>query len=683
MAFLKFNLFKQKEPLYLKEKNEKESIVTAVAKYISVRYEKYYQRENFEYPDESLYEIKRAIATDSYISEAHNKYKEKIFKAGYYYKGSENIITYIKNRFSIMNYMNETLIDVMFQEIADDLIDYSNAYLLKLRVSEIPFFEHLSRKDDKNFIGGYMRVDPCHVVVVKDKYNNIIRYEIERMGYENQKVDKDDLIHFYLNRKAEAKVGTPRLQPVLEDIKALRDIEGDVLTLIHRFCFPLYHVKVGLAQSGYNGTQTDIDDIQEKIENMSEDGILITNEKVEINIVGTQGNALDVLPYLDYFENRVFAGLNTSQSQMGRNGEKTPDSVEAQIHDTVKHIEKVFSIFIKHHIFNELLLEGGFNPVLNTDDQIDLVFNEISLDTRVKLENHEALKYESNIQTLSETRTGIGMEQSVDENDLFVNNVTLYSAGIQTEQKTEGAIELAKVQAALAPTPVNSSPNTSKTKTPDKDNKKNTTSKAVRSNNRPQNQHGVYSVKIKESLDNIEKEEKLSKDCYKTYHTLGNNSNDNENKRDSILANMLEIISLQKNQAEIFYGKKLEADTSELEALYCKEAEAFIDNLLNDVDSKEDLDKKFYRLPFTISYWSKKYYWHCLALLAKSDQKRLLDVIFSSEKEAANRKSKIELNLVTTSQVCKDLPPYHPGCQCSLDIGKGILKNLKRKEDTK
>ena len=54
---------------------------------------------------------------------------------------------------------------------------------------------------------------------------------------------------------------------------------------------------------------------------------------------------------------------------MGRGGAKQDsESMEAQIHDTVKYIQRIMSIFIKEKILNELLFEGGYNPILNEED---------------------------------------------------------------------------------------------------------------------------------------------------------------------------------------------------------------------------------------------------------------------------------------------------------------------------
>ena len=665
---MKFFNFRQKSSNVkedLKESYSKnlsqQSLFKASAHVIKFKDRFYEEREKFEYPNMTLYEVARAVASDSYISESLNKYKEKIFKAGYRLEGEEELVSYLSRRIALMSHMNETIFDILLQEVADDLITFQNAYLLKLRVDEIPFIKAKAFNGDK-VVGGYMRLDPCDIIIVKDKYNNVIRYEIERMGdYGNVKLNKDDVVHFYMNRKGQDKQGTPRLEPVLEDVKALRDIEGDVLTLIHRFCFPMYHIKVGLPQAGYQGTATEIEDLRYVIENMTEDGMLLTNEKVDIKTIGAEGNALDMKEYLSYFEKRIFSGLNTSESQMGREKSASPDTVEAQIHDSVKHIQRAMSLFVQHYIFNELLLEGGYNPVLDEEHVVKMVFNEISLDTRIKLENHEALKYQSNIQTLHETRTAIGKTHKPDTKDLYVDNVTNYQAGIQTKQKTQGSIELAKANAKIN----NSDHNDSKKVVVDKDNKKHNESHAVATLNQPQNQHGLYSVKLKESLDKIalnqEKSKELIEKCHKIYKRLGN-ENFEKVKSDQTL--LIETVFKAVISLNIFDIKQ---DMTALNEFYYKEIQKAFEKLYKELN-QDNLDTKAYRMRFIIEYWSQKYLWHCYCLMSKEKGIHYLYVNFHSEKEAKEHESKINLDFIVKNpkKAIKLLPPFHPFCQCEL-----------------
>lgn len=668
-------------------KTEAPQTFIASAKSVKPKRQLLPQRENFEYPGICLWEIKRAVATDSYISESLNKYKEKIFKAGYQLRGDQESLDYIKKRLELMNFMNDTILDVLFQEIADDLITYCNAFLLKNRIEDIPFINAKGFFND-NPVGGYTRLDPCNVIIVKDKFGNIVRYELEGDYGENQKIQKTEIIHFYINRKANESYGTPRLEPVLEDVKALREIEGNVLALVHRFCFPLYHVKVGLPTTGYAGTTADIDVVKREIETMNEDGMLITNEKVEVKVIGAENNALDLMNYLKYFENRVFSGINTSETQMGRDNNSNPDTLENQIHDSVKHIQHAFSLFIENHIFGELLLEGGFNPVLTPDQKVNFIFNEISLDTKVKLENHEMLKYQSNVQSLDETRQNMGRTEPPVKEDFYVENVTNQSAIIQIDAKNEGALELAREQARLAPktTPGSSTGQKKNNQGNGKVVKKQT--KDVASRNRPQNQHGSYSVKIKEMLiessEKSKNEQEIYDRSYKMYNKMRNEILDKGDYEyfsigsEKFKEDLLELMNIKYDLARIYYQKsyshkpaKSMAENEITPDDFKIKGEEAIDHFISELrvslrEENHKFDTWEYRLKFILNYWSVKFFWYCFIQMAKVQGVKKLYIHFSRKEEKENRLEVIDTN----SYKLSDIPPFHPFCKCELHLSK-------------
>ena len=86
------------------------------------------QRGEFQEPEYDLEEIKLAADADSYINIALKKYNQLIYKAGYTLKSDNDKATdYIKTRFKIMGYMTDKPIDILFQEVAEDLVKFSNA----------------------------------------------------------------------------------------------------------------------------------------------------------------------------------------------------------------------------------------------------------------------------------------------------------------------------------------------------------------------------------------------------------------------------------------------------------------------------------------------------------------------------------------------------------------------------
>lgn len=274
----------------------------------------------------------------------------------------------------------------------------------------------------------------------------------------------------------------------------------------------MYQWKIGIPEVGFQGTDAEINRAKREVESSSLDGLIITNEKTEIKAIGAEGHALNAEPYLRYFEDRVFSALGVSASQMGRGGAKQDaDSMEAQIHDTVKFIQRTISTWIKETVITELLLEGGFNPFDGSAD-VDFAFEEISLETKLKKENHEMLKYQSNVTTFEEARRKMGMKDTVEDEDrLYQRMIADKSSLDQIDRNGEWQERLARINAAKtaannssssssSSSSSKSSVSTSKSKTRNTSGQKQP-NKAATNNNRPQNQHGTSSVKVKELSD--------------------------------------------------------------------------------------------------------------------------------------------------------------------------------------
>lgn len=470
-----------------------------------------YRREIFSRPEYNLEEIRDASESDSYIKISFSKYSYLIFKAGWTFKSdNQEAIDYLNKRFKLMSYCTGKPMDILLQEIADDFTRYSNVILLKSRVDSIPGVK-ATPFDSDQVVGGYCRVDPASVKIKRDKYGNVIKYE-QGHGANKKQFFPRDVIHMYYDKDANNAFGTPRIIAALDDVKLLRKIEGNIVALIHRFSMPLYQWKIGIPEVGFQGTDAEINRAKREVESSSLDGLIITNEKTEIKAIGAEGHALNAEPYLRYFEDRVFSALGVSASQMGRGGAKQDaDSMEAQIHDTVKFIQRTISTWIKETVITELLLEGGFNPFDGSAD-VEFAFEEISLETKLKKENHEMLKYQSNVTTFEEARRKMGMKDKVEDEDrLYQRMIADKSSLDQIDRNGEWQERLAKINAAKTAANNNSSSSSSNSSSKSsvstsKSKARNTSgqkqpNKAATNNNRPQNQHGTSSVKVKELSD--------------------------------------------------------------------------------------------------------------------------------------------------------------------------------------
>lgn len=660
------------------------------------------RREQIIAPEFDFYDIYRASVNDSYVKMALSKYKSLLFKAGYQLKGeNDEAIDYIKKRFKIFSITCGKPIDILFQEIGNDLVTYGNAFVIKSRSDklDLPGVKASGIFDDR-VVTGYFRIDPCCVYIKKSKHGSIEKY-IYRINGDEQLFSPKDVIHFYIDKDPNNNYGTPMIIAALEDVKLLRRVEGNVVALIYRFAMPIYHWICGLPQDGKGATQNEIDELRDTISNMDIDGCIVTNERTDVKTIGAEGSALDSTGYLGYFEKRVFSALGVSDSQMGRGGSKQDaDSMESQMHDAIKHFQRHISIFVENYMITELLLEGGFDPISNSSDCVYYVFNEISLETKIKVENHELAKFQANMITFDESRREIGLRSdNVDIDRLYCNMITNESAIQQIEAKTDGEIEVAKLTSKLnAQNNQNNNNSSSKTSTIKGNGKqtsaKNASNGTVSSINTPSNQHGKTSVKIKESLDssNHVSEKRLFihrkfNDIYDFYQkikeeTVINKSdlrlifNVTTNKLNESLTKILteefKNGSAKIDQGLIPYNETKLYDLIEMKNKSINKLMQDIKNCVIALDSDDEIrnvfDKYEYRIDYIISYYVLKA--HNLGYVSKANMCNIKEVYvnYHSDIDKENHKNDV---INTSYYTLDDIPAYHPFCECTLCIERG------------
>ena len=637
--------------------------------------------DDYSGAESDLAEVRSAIETDSYIKVALDKTFQLIFKAGYKItSNNEKAVEYLKQRLAVMAFGTGMPWDVMLEEMARDLVYYSNAFWVKSRVDKIMGGLQAKPVLGKKPVGGYFRTDPTTIEIKRDSSGAIKSYK-QQEGSEEKEYQANDVVHFFVDREANNNFGTPRVLAALEDVKILRKIEGNTLSLIYRFTIPLYQMIIGLPQENMMATQKEIEEAQDQLNKMPLDGIIITNERTAFKAIGAEGKAIDVSPYLQYYERRVFTALNTSEAMMGRGSSRqNADSMEGLQHDTVKYFQKMISIFIENCVFNEILLEGGFNPIFTPDDWVSFEFNEINLDTKVKMENHELVKFQDNAITFEEMRRAIGKgTEGVDESRLYTNMIT-----------TPSEIEVLDAKVSASGTTGNGNLKNGKTAAA----KSNGEAKNV---NAPRNQHGTSSAKIGESVNPINLTEKdvatvLRKEnnvntyrkdfsqMYKKYVALRNEVNESgnfskrsitkytEDLQEAIRPNLEEAVAQgyvksQLSDRLVDIGD-IEIDIREVTKPVDKAIARFITDLAERTESAKDINSCFefmeYRLRFICAYYARKAYWYGVVKgYAVQGVKTLHLDLTDTHKD---RKSTINTDNFDIDQI----PPFAPYCKCGI-----------------
>lgn len=381
-------------------------------------------RTSFQVAEYNLGEISKVMDIESYVRQAFNKHVELCLKEGYDISSRDSEATrYVKRRLKEMAEVSGLTFDMILRSIAQNLVAYSNSFLVKVRDFKRSSGMPIQRIAGPTLppIAAYFPMDPTSLRIKRDFHGKILKYWQRIPGNPIMpQFIPENIVHIYYDKKEGFAFGTPYIVPVLDDIRSLRRMEENIEMLLTQHLFPLYHYTVGTETAPaevYEDGSTEVDVIKEQIERMPTEGSIVTPERHEIKNIGAEGKAIDAEGYLKYFEKRVLAGLGMSDVALGRgdtSNRATASTLDKVMTDRCKDFQDVIENFINEYVIKELLYEGGFIIDETEDSFVKLKFREIDIDFMLKVQNHSIFKYEHHAMTETEMREEISRDPITD-----------------------------------------------------------------------------------------------------------------------------------------------------------------------------------------------------------------------------------------------------------------------------
>jgi hypothetical protein len=416
----------------------------------------YTGRTNFEPSPYNFDRIIQAIDTDSYVKQAVSKYKDLFWKEGWEIVGENpEAVAYLYERIDYMEMaMKRPFLDFLI-DLSDQLFKFANVFFVKARADLTEYFpSNLTPIGSELPIVGYYLIPTEQARILRDKHNRPKSYLQRTNPLTYAPTDRDPtwpadrVVHLAFDKKPGRAFGTPFLSNVLDDVVALRQMEEDIQNLVHRELFPLYKYRIGTADQP--AEPEEIDQAAAEIESLRSEGGLILPFRHDVEVIGSNGAALDASAYLDHFKERVAIGLGVAPHHLGMslNGgnRSVTERLDTALYDKIKQYQKQFAEMIRVNILNELLFEGGFDPLIHpyqssVSDRCFFKFNEIDVDTQVKKETHIIQKFVNSLITLDEARLKLGEDPQVDIEKLYMSvqgqvqvNISAAQSGIQKQQ---------------------------------------------------------------------------------------------------------------------------------------------------------------------------------------------------------------------------------------------------------
>lgn len=386
--------------------------------------------DNFVGPQYDFSEIARALDVEAYVGRSVTKISEQVIKHGYEITGvDENMIAYIKNRLFEIALVTGIETDQILREITLSLVTYGNAYII-LRRDKRRSSGNKIKMYGKTLqpIAGMFVADATTMECSVDKYGNVKMWK-QRMDSllmdptkkDGREFPPEDVIHIYINRKSGFTYGTPYIIAALDDIRALRKLEEIAVVLSSKEAFPLYHYKVGLPDKPaavYEDGTTEVDSVMSRIQTLPQQGFIVSNERLTIDLVSRKGGALDIKPFLEYFEDRVLSSLMLSKTDLGRSSSVnrgTASTISKNMQEISRNYQSILSTGLSFKLILPLLLEGNFD--VTVDNTCHLKFPEIDTEEARSKENHGLNLFNGSVITLDEFRRDFLRRRPLSEKD--------------------------------------------------------------------------------------------------------------------------------------------------------------------------------------------------------------------------------------------------------------------------
>lgn len=414
-------------------------------------------QNTFHPPMHDLSEVARAIDTEALLARSIQKHREIILKEGHtMFSKNREVLDYVKNRLREFEFVTGVTTESVIRDITTNLVSFSTAFLVKKRDSKrstgYAYRRHGKRLEP---IAGIFPMDPTSTLVEQNKAGRPIRWKQEIDGQEVFH-NADDVIDITIDRKSGFVYGTPYCVPVLDDIRALRRLEELVELITSKWLFPLFQYTVGTDEmpASYielpDGTQVDeVDIVRAQIQEMPTEGGIVTPHTHAIQLIGAEGQVLDINQYLAHFQNRVMMGLRLSGIDVGQGdtaNRGTAQVMNKNMVDAVKDFQCVIADQITAKLFDELVLEGGYD--LNEENRVYFRFPTPDREELRAQQNHGTALFQSSLITIDEFRIEYLNKEPLTDEELAER--TYYGLFEKPMQEMNAELDMAKIKVAAA-----------------------------------------------------------------------------------------------------------------------------------------------------------------------------------------------------------------------------------------
>ena len=378
-------------------------------------------------PKVDLEDLWKAYLADGYVQRTIDLIAGMVYHSGIKWSTpSPQLDRYLTTRFEIARGVNGYGWDQLMRHVVFEFVLYGNAFLVVSRTGQLRSI--YGRELRGPVIASWYPVPArCMFPVVNREGTGLegwmlrIKPISDRGMYIERYFPLDQVVHLAHNRPLDSAYGVPVLLGAIEDVRSLRQIEEEVLRMIHRFVNPRLHISTPDLTGTGAGVRPDMQQVVDAINQMSSDAVLVTMPGQEVRVLGAESFALRAEPYLEYFADRAISGLGMNEVTIGQKQQDPDmDTLDLSLRMKVRSLQMHLSDQLLANVLLPLLEEASWSRA-----DLSVQFGEP--DTRHVLRLYTIISnlYSQSVITLREARRLMQLSEEFDEKDMYVWNVQI------------------------------------------------------------------------------------------------------------------------------------------------------------------------------------------------------------------------------------------------------------------
>lgn len=382
--------------------------------------------------------IDKFFGKESYLSRAVHRQAETMLRNGFdFVSDNSKLAAQVKRELSLICSSSGSSMYAMIYRMAIDLLKYGVYFGRKVKGR--PSSEALS-----NF-KRVLPISPHNVVMHYDNAGSLIgisgvtgliaafRSVFGKQAYLGMaQIPVKELVTGVIYDAGDDIFPEPPPFQVLDDVLTLRSFEESSELLVFQFGSPILHVIVGTKDEP--ARPGEVETINAAVARMAANGMFTTDHRISAKMINVQTGSIDLIPYIEYYKNRVLSGLGSSSLSMGEaatSNRNTSESIDDALADRCVIVQQAIAAMFSNYIIPDVLTSLGVekDKMYDRDGNlaVELAFNEIRIEKKIAKDNHTVALWQANLINHDEARRALQKtpSSSSDWTKMYVNTVQI------------------------------------------------------------------------------------------------------------------------------------------------------------------------------------------------------------------------------------------------------------------